>query len=350
MSDYKDQEINLFTSNAFFEYKEGLYGLSAKKIPKALAIALEKMMGINQIYAIGITTGDEIFGLVTLLRKSKGEFRTKRIIETIVNQASVVLKRQHVEEEIRKINDELERRVTERTANLEEANKELEAFSYSVSHDLRAPLRHINGYVELLSECFHDSLPKKEKHYLDSIADSAHHMGILVDDLLEFSRTGRQEMQQTRVEMNDVIQEALKIVDQDTTGRRIKWVIGRLPFVFGDHNLLQLVWINLLSNAVKFTRGKEKAMIEVGFREDKNEYLFYVRDNGVGFDMQYAHKLFGVFHRLHSSAEYKGTGIGLANVRRIILKHGGRTWAEAKLEKGATFYFSIPKLAPGTRH
>ena len=150
-------------------------------------------------------------------------------------------------------------------------------------------------------------------------------------------------MQLANLDMNDLLQEALNTVKQDLSGRNIEWVIARLPQVFGDHNLLILVWINLLSNAVKFTRAKDKVRIETGFREENNEYLFFVRDNGAGFDMQYAHKLFGVFQRLHSSEEFEGTGIGLANVRRIILKHGGRTWAEAELEKGATFYFTLPK-------
>ena len=248
------------------------------------------------------------------------------------------------EDAIRRLNEELERRVDDRTAQLEASFKESEAFSYSVSHDLRAPLRHISGYVSLLTSHFHDSLSEKGKHYLDTIADSTHQMGILIDDLLQLSRTGRQEMRQANVDMNDILQEALKIVKHDTSDRPIDWIIARLPHVFGDHNLLLLVWINLLSNAVKFTRLKKKARIETGFREEDHEYLFFVRDNGAGFDMQYAHKLFGVFQRLHSSAEFEGTGIGLANVHQIILKHGGRTWAEAEPDKGATFYFSLPKI------
>ena len=254
-----------------------------------------------------------------------------------------ITERMEVQEKIRKLYEELEQRILDRTVQLEASNKELEAFSYSVSHDLRAPLRHISGYVEMLNRHFHDSLPGKGKHYLDTIADSAHQMGILIDDLLQFSRTGRQEMQRLDLDMNAVLQEALKIIQQELSGRSIEWVITELPHVNGDYNLLRLVWTNLLSNAVKFTRGKNEARIEAGFREENKEYLFFVRDNGVGFDMRYAQKLFGVFQRLHSSEEFEGTGIGLANVRRIILKHGGRTWAEAELNKGATFYFTLPK-------
>ncbi len=235
-------------------------------------------------------------------------------------------------------------KIIERTAQLEEAVKELEAFTYSVSHDLRAPLRHINGFVDLLSEKFQDTLPEKGKHYLDTIADSTRHMGTLIDDLLQFSRTGRQEMHHSKLDMNTLFQEVLKRIKQDVSNRNINWVVGHLPPVVGDYSLLQLVWMNLLSNAVKFSSRIVEARIEIGVKKEENEYVFFVRDNGAGFDMQYAHKLFGVFQRLHSAAEFEGTGIGLANVRRIISKHGGRTWAEAELDKGATFYFSLPKM------
>jgi light-regulated signal transduction histidine kinase (bacteriophytochrome) len=195
--------------------------------------------------------------------------------------------------------------------------------------------------VGLLINSFHDALPEKGIHYLGAIADSARQMAALIDDLLQFSRTGRQEMLQAHIDMNLVLQEVLESIKQDNTGRNIEWIIATLPNVYGDYAMLRLVWINLLNNAVKFTRKKEKAKIEVGCREDNMEYVFFVRDNGVGFDMQYAHKLFGVFQRLHSSEEFEGTGIGLANVRRIIAKHGGHTWAEAALDQGAVFYFTL---------
>jgi len=246
-------------------------------------------------------------------------------------------------EEIDTLNKDLEQRVVERTMQLEAANKELEAFSYSVSHDLRAPLRHINGYVDLLTNRFPDSMPEKGLHYLSCITDSASQMGLLIDALLKFSRTGRQELKQTNIEMNILFQEVLEAIKLEISERKIKWITSPLPNVLGDYTLLTLVWYNLLSNAVKFTEKVEKARIEIGFQEDTNEFVFFVRDNGVGFDMQYAHKLFGVFQRLHSSEEYEGTGIGLANVQRIILRHGGRIWAEAELGKGATFYFSLKK-------
>jgi light-regulated signal transduction histidine kinase (bacteriophytochrome) len=168
-------------------------------------------------------------------------------------------------------------------------------------------------------------------------------MGALIDDLLQFSRTGRQEMQQTNLDMNEVLQEVLSLATNDINGRNIKWDIAVLPTLNGDHALLRLAWYNLVNNAIKFTKQKDPASIAIGYREEKNEFVFFISDNGAGFDMRYAHKLFGVFQRLHSKQEFDGTGIGLANVRRIILKHGGKTWAESQHGMGATFYFTLPK-------
>jgi light-regulated signal transduction histidine kinase (bacteriophytochrome) len=233
--------------------------------------------------------------------------------------------------------------VVERTDRLEVANQELEAFSYSVSHDLRAPLRHIDGFVGLLLERCRADLTDQGRHYVDTIADSARQMGRLIDELLQFSRNGRVELHEAGVDMNRAVREALNTVANEWAGRTIEWVIGDLAPVRGDGAMLRLVWTNLLGNAIKYTRAKTRARIEVTAHEGPDETTFVVRDDGVGFDMRYAHKLFGVFQRLHSDAEFEGTGIGLATVRRIVSRHGGRTWAEGELGAGAAFYFTLPR-------
>jgi len=289
------------------------------------------------------------------LRKNGTRFWSHGILTAIRDESGAlqgfskvghdITERKQAEETINNLNEELERRVLERTAQLEAANQELEAFSYSVSHDLRTPLRHIAGYIAILHAEVSAKLPERIRQHMRTISDAAKHMGDLIDALLEFSRMGRSEMHEEIVDLSQLVEKARQQLHRDLEGRSIDWQIGELPEVRGDPFMLRLVVLNLVSNALKYTRPRKKPRIEIASETSGNEVIVHVRDNGVGFDMKYAEKLFGVFQRLHRSEEFEGTGIGLANVRRIIHRHGGRTWAEAKLDAGATFYFSLP-LAP----
>jgi light-regulated signal transduction histidine kinase (bacteriophytochrome) len=246
---------------------------------------------------------------------------------------------------IRSLNEELEKR----SVALESSNKELEAFAYSVSHDLRAPLRHMAGFAELLQKSAAAKLDEKAQRYLRTILDSAQRMGRLIDDLLAFSRIGRAEAQRVPVQLDQLLKEALSEISPETNGRVIEWKIGKLPACYGDPSMLRLVLVNLLSNAVKFTRARAKAEIAVGCAEESaKEAIVFVKDNGAGFDMKYADKLFGVFQRLHHVDAFEGTGIGLATVQRIVHRHGGVIRGEGALDRGATFYFTLPKSADGT--
>lgn len=226
---------------------------------------------------------------------------------------------------------------------LHEANQELEAFSYSVSHDLRAPLRHIDGFVDRLNKTAGLTADEKSKRYLHIISQSARHMGNLIDDLLVFSRMGRAEMREAKVNLETLIKDVIAGMSPELENRNVVFHYDHLPEVHGDPSMLRQVFVNLIGNAVKYTRTRERAEIKINYSETPEEFTLSVSDNGVGFDMEYSQKLFGVFQRLHRAEEFEGTGIGLANVRRIIHRHGGRTWAEGKVDEGATIYFTLPK-------
>jgi PAS domain S-box-containing protein len=270
------------------------------------------------------------------------ETEVGRLVTAIIRDTSE-WKRAAVE--IRKLNRELEERVRERTAQLEAANRELEAFSYSVSHDLRAPLRHLSGFANLLKQNAPKNLDEKNLRYLQHIDEAAELMGKLIDNLLDFSRMGRAEMAKGNVNFAKLVNEVLEILQPDMQGRKIGWQIASLPDAEGDQTMLRLVWSNLISNALKYTRTREEARIEIGTTtNERGETVYFIRDNGVGFDMQYADKLFGVFQRLHNDEEFEGTGIGLATVQRIIRRHGGSVWAEGIVDGGATFYFLLPAV------
>jgi len=256
-----------------------------------------------------------------------------------------------MEEQLKETADKLARSNMDlqyRVSQVEIANKELESFSYSVSHDLRAPIRHIDGYVEMLQKNASLALDEKSLRYLNTISESAKRMGLLIDDLLTFSRIGRVEMQKNQFNLGPIVEEVMQDLQPEMKRREIAWEVGPLPDVYGDRSLMKLVFQNLIGNAIKFTTPRSQARIEIATAYDKeDETVVFVRDNGVGFDMKYVDKLFGVFQRLHSADQFEGTGIGLANVQRIIHRHGGRTWAEGSVDKGATFYISIPKSIKG---
>lgn len=275
----------------------------------------------------------------TILRSKVAVFAD--LFRTSMSLKAEVEERRHAEERIRQLNEELFRRLEE----LANANAELEAFSYTVSHDLRAPLRQVTEFVGLLQEGLAGKVAPDDVEYLPLIKNAVARMGELIDDLLNFSRMGRVELNRTSVGLAALVDQVRETLSPALQGRDIRWKIGPLPVVSGDEGLLRLVLANLLDNAVKFTRTRDRAEIEVGARNEGEEQVFFVRDNGVGFDPTYAGNLFGVFQRLHSTAEFEGTGIGLASVRRIIQRHGGRTWAESAPGQGAVMYCSLPVQA-----
>jgi light-regulated signal transduction histidine kinase (bacteriophytochrome) len=272
-----------------------------------------------------------------LFQNEQKEIRAAELVIAIEGLKDA--KRQIVE-----LNIGLEQKIVERTAQLEAANKDMESFSYSVSHDLRAPLRAINGFTEILSEDYAHQLEPEAKSLLEEVIINSKRMGELIDNLLEFSRIGKQQIIMSEVSVKEMIEAIISELKPDDSSRKITVVIGNLKNVKADNNMLKQVFINLISNALKYTSKEEEAIIEIGSYQKDQQYVYYVKDNGAGFDMKYYDKLYGVFQRLHSNNEFEGTGVGLAIIQRIINKHNGSVWAEGTVNEGACFYISLPGL------
>lgn len=322
-----------------------------------LALGLAALLGVGSVWF-----GGEIFIMHPLeavldasKRLSAGDLSTRvehnggpveltRLADAFNTMASQLERRDEErrqdEAEIRRLNSELELRVMERTSQLESINRELEAFTYSVSHDLRAPLRAIDGFSRIVVTEYTQQIPEEAQRYLGRVRDAAQRMGQLIDDLLAFSRLGRQPMVTKEVEPANLVTQVLDDLSSEWQNRDVEIIVGELPAAYADPALLRQVYFNLLSNAVKFTKNHEHARIEVGAQQT-DEVVYFVKDNGAGFDMRYADKLFGVFQRLHRVEDFEGTGVGLATVQRIIHRHKGKIWAEAAVDSGATFYFTL---------
>jgi len=278
---------------------------------------------------IGMFSIMGLFTILLIIATGRSLILSKREEKNTADLMTVTIERDYQSEEKEK---------------LEAANKELEAFSYSISHDLRAPLRHIGGFVDLLKKSNSENLNPSGIRYLNIISDSAVEMGKLIDAILSFSRLSRGDLNLSRINSNNMVSKVISSFNTETSGRNIVLNQSDLSEIMADENLINQVWVNLISNAIKYTSKKEKAEVDIGCKSENDMIVFFVKDNGAGFDMKYSSKLFGVFQRLHKAKDFEGIGIGLANVNRIVLRHGGKCWAESEVDNGATFYFSVPNI------
>jgi light-regulated signal transduction histidine kinase (bacteriophytochrome) len=300
--------------------------------------------------ALPIVAGTNFFGILCFSSKTTQRRPTPgqvKALHVIASTAGAALESASLLGQLRALNQDLEERVRQRTEDLQAANADLEAFSYSVSHDLRAPLRRVDGYCQMFITEFGGDLSPEGHRILDNARAGAAHMSRLIDDLLRLARYSRQPLQTQPVQMPALVRRVFASAGEQVQGRAVELKIGALPDCIADAALLEQVLTNLISNALKFTAGRASARVEIGAAERAGEQVYFVRDNGVGFDMRHAQRLFGVFQRLHPQSEFEGTGIGLSIVRRIIRRHGGKTWAEGTPGEGATFYFSLPVRAEG---
>jgi signal transduction histidine kinase len=286
--------------------------------------------------------GDEALAL-KMVKKGAQDYVAKMELNGGILPRAIryAVERERTDQQIRKMNEQLEERVRLRTTELEAANNELEAFSYSVSHDLRAPLRHVDGFSRILIESQGSKMDAEGQRYLGEILDATQRMAGMIEDLLRLAQIGRQQLRLQKTSIKDLIDDVVADLKSEVGERRIEWRVGELPSLECDRGLIKQVFTNLVGNAVKYTRPREIAVIEVGHCDEEGHPVIFVRDNGAGFEMKYADKLFGAFQRLHRQDEFEGTGVGLATVHRIIRRHGGRIWAEAEPHKGATFYFTL---------
>ncbi len=339
------QLVRTGKSQLWSEIKPELLELAARD-EKHLDIL--KALGLVSALAVPLKAGDKVIGALTFVSSESGRHYSEEdliVAEDVARRTAVIIDNARLYKQMENINTMLEQRVRQRTQQLEAVNKELESFSYSVSHDLRAPLRHISAFVRNLSERYNDKLDERGQRFIDVISSSAQRMGDLIDDLLEFSHMGRAEMRLAKVDLNQIVKKVLDENSEEIEKRGALVSADTLPEVNADGALIRQVLNNLLENALKYSANGQKPRINVTYRcdEENAEHVISVSDNGVGFDMSYAHKLFNVFQRLHARDEFEGTGIGLANVKRIVTRHGGRVWAEGRVNEGATFYFTLPQ-------